>query len=144
VASSNIIEPFRNFNFKVDIDGCGEGHFVYCSGVRASVRDIEYREQGAQEYVHHLPGRITYQPMSLKWGVFQGDELWDWFQNIINRNYERRNVTLRILKQDGTDGFRWNLYDAWISEWGGEPLDMQGNEVAIASMSIVYNRVERA
>ena len=28
----------------MDIDGCGEGHFVYCSGVRASVRDIEYRE----------------------------------------------------------------------------------------------------
>lgn len=142
--ASNIVEPFRNFNFIVEIDQWTEGHFVYCSGVQASVRDIEYREHGGPEHVHHLPGRTTYQPMKFKWGVFEGQELWDWFQNIVNRNFERRNITLRMLKNDGqTVGFRWNLYDAWICEWGGEPLDALGNEVAVHSMSIVYDRVDR-
>ena len=37
----------------------------------------------------------------------------------------------------------WNLLNAWVSEWRGAPLDALGREIAIESMTLVFDSLER-
>ena len=39
-------DPYRNFNFVVEIDGITQAGFSDCSGFGASTDPIEYREGG--------------------------------------------------------------------------------------------------
>ncbi len=42
------------------------------------------------------------------------------------------------------EALRWNLIDAWPSEWQGASLDASGRELAIESMTLVFEGLERA
>ena len=41
------IDPYRAYNFKLQIQGVTEGHFTQCSGLEIEVQPIRYREGGA-------------------------------------------------------------------------------------------------
>jgi phage tail-like protein len=58
---------------------------------------------------------------------------------------ERRNVSIVMLQPDGsTEAMRWNLFDCWPSEWVSAALDASGNTLAIESMTLVFESLERA
>jgi phage tail-like protein len=57
---------------------------------------------------------------------------------------ERRNISIVLVDSDGvTEAMRWNLINAWISEWRGAVLNASAHEVAIESMTIVFETLER-
>ena len=58
---------------------------------------------------------------------------------------DRRNVSILMLGTDGiTEVLRWDLINAWPSEWRGAPLDALAREVAIESVTLVYESLARA
>ena len=61
-------DPYRNYNFRVELDGLIVGSFAECSGLSATTETIEYRE-GGDYTVHKLPGKTTYGDITLKWGA---------------------------------------------------------------------------
>jgi phage tail-like protein len=57
---------------------------------------------------------------------------------------ERRNISIVLVDSDGvTEAMRWNLINAWVSEWRGAVLNASTHEVAIESMTIVFETLER-
>ena len=57
---------------------------------------------------------------------------------------ERRNISIVLVDSDGvTEAMRWNLINAWVSEWQGAVLNASAHEVAIESMTIVFETLER-
>ena len=137
-------DPYRAFNFTLLIEGVESGHFVECSGLGAEVDVIAYREGGANQQIRHMPGQVRFQPLELRYGLSQSRELWDWFGQTLNGETEKRNISVVMFQNDGrTEAFRWNLYSAWISGWKAAQLDASADEVAIDSMTIVYDRLER-
>lgn len=137
-------EPYRAFNFTLLIEGVESGHFVECSGLGAEVDVIAYREGGANQQIRHLPGQVRFQPLELHYGLSRSRELWDWFTRTLSGEAERRNVSVVMFENDGhTEAFRWNLFNAWVSRWKAARLDASVGEVAIDSMTIVYDRLER-
>ena len=44
MASGDRVDPFRNFNFRVEIDGITQAGFAECSGFGSSNDPLEYRE----------------------------------------------------------------------------------------------------
>jgi phage tail-like protein len=137
-------DPYRAYNFKLQIQGVTEGHFTECSGLNARVRSIAYREAGT-EIVRKLPGPVEYGDITLRYGLTRSAELWNWFMNVVKGKLERKNISIIMLDNDGvTTAMQWNLVDAWPSGWDGASFNAQGQEAAIESLTITFETLERA
>jgi phage tail-like protein len=138
-------DPYRSYNFKLEIGGVAEGHFTECSGLSVKIESIPYREVGNHQLVRHIPGPVDYTAVTLKYGVTKSRELWDWIMKAAEGNVQRRNVSLVILDSQGdSEVMRWNLVDAWPSEWQGAAMNASDKTLAIETLTIVYDRLERA
>ena len=138
-------DPYRSYNFKLEIGGVAEGHFTECSGLSVKVESIAYREAGNHQLVHHIPGPVDYAAVTLKYGVTKSRELWDWVMKAAEGNVQRKNVSVLLLDSQGdNEVMRWNLQDAWPSEWKGATLSASEKALAIESLTLVYDRLERA
>ncbi|MEM7113187.1 MAG: phage tail protein [Chloroflexota bacterium] len=142
---ANGIDPYRAYNFKLDISGLTEGHFTECSGLGVKVTPIKYREGGNNQVVRHIPGPVEYASVTLSYGLTSSRELWDWMLTAVQGRVERKNVSILMLDSEGSNEvMRWNLNDAWPSEWRGAPLDAMSREIAIESLTLVFDTLERA
>lgn len=138
-------DPYRSYNFKVTVQGVGDGHFTECSGLAMKVQSIPYREAGAGPVIHRLPGQIEHGEVTLRYGLTASSELWQWFLSAVQGAVQRRSASIIMLADDGTtEVMRWNLINAWVTEWRGALLDALGREAAIESMTLVFENLERA
>lgn len=138
-------DPYRSYNFKLELNGRAEGHFTECSGLSVKIESIPYREAGNQQVIRHIPGPVEYAAVTLKYGVTTSRELWDWLMKTAEGNVERRNVSILLLDSRGeNEVMRWNLVDAWPSEWQGAALNASDKALAIESLTLVYDKLERA
>src|SRR5512138_2596825 len=131
-ATVQFAEPYRSYNFRLDINGVTQGHFTECSGPGVKVEALSYREACNNQIVHRLPCRVPYADVTLKYGLSSSRELFDWLLNAVNGNVTRQNVTVTMLDSTGAaDVMHWDLINAWPAEWHGALLDALGHEVAI-------------
>jgi phage tail-like protein len=57
----------------------------------------------------------------------------------------RKNVSILLLDSDGVaEVMRWDLVNAWIAEWRGSVLNAMQREVAIESLTLVFETLQRA
>lgn len=138
------VDPYRNFNFLVEIDGISQGRFSECSGFGASNDPIEYREGGENRTVRKLPGMTKYPNIVLKWGLTDSDELYKWWKNIMNGKVDRRNGSIILLDTEGNEKVRWNFFNAWPAKWDGPDFNAKGNDVAIETLELANEGTERA
>jgi phage tail-like protein len=137
-------DPYRAYNFKLEVQGVTQGHFTDCSGMSISVQPIRYREGGTNQVVRVLPGPVEYGDITLRYGLTSSVELWNWFLSAVKGKVERKNVSILLLDSDGaTEIMRWNLINAWPSQWAGTVLDAMSREVAIESLTLVYETLDR-
>ncbi len=139
------IDPYRAYNFKLLIEGVTEGHFTECNGLGIKVDAIKYREAGNSQVVRRIPGQVEYADVTLRYGLTTSVDLWKWFMTGVNGNVQRKNISILMLDSEGaTEVMRWDLIDAWPSEWRGAILDALTHEVAIESLTLVFETMERA
>lgn len=139
------VDPYRAYNFRLEIQGLTEGSFAEASGLEVRVASIRYREGGAGGTIRQVPGPVEYGDVVLRYGLTSSRQLWDWMMTVVTGNVERKNVSILMLDSDGvTEVVRWNLINAWPSEWRGAPLDALNKEVAIESLTLVFESLERA
>lgn len=137
-------DPYRVYNFEVQVHGVTEGHFTHCTGLGVSVEPIAYREAGANQIVRQLPGRVEYSEVTLRYGVTSSEDFWKWMKDTASGKIDRRNVSILLRDTEGgRELTRWNLIEAWPSAWRGAPLDALANDVAIESLTLVYESLER-
>ena len=137
-------ELLRGYNFRMDINGVSEGRFTACDGLEVQVNALRYREGGAGPVVRRLPGPVSYGDVTLRYGLTTSRELWNWFMESVNGTPTRKNVSIIMTGPDGiTEVFRWNLVDAWPSAWRGSALDALGQMVAIESVTLVFESINR-
>ena len=139
------VDPFRAYNFKLLIQGVTAGHFTECTGLGIRVEAIRYREAGSTGVVHRIPGRVEYGDVTLSYGLTQSHELFDWFMTAVNGAPQRKNVSILMMDSGGVaEVMRWDLINAWPSAWRGAPLDALGQEIAIESITLVFESLQRA
>jgi phage tail-like protein len=137
-------DPYRLYNFKLEINGITEGHFTECSGLDIKIETITYREAGSKTGLRHIPGPVDFGSVTLKYGLTNSTKLWDWMVKGANGDVQRRNVSIVMLDSTGTtELMRWNLYDAWPCEWHGSPLNAAEKGIALESLVITYDNVDR-
>jgi phage tail-like protein len=138
-------DPFRAYNFKLEIQGVTAGHFTACTGLGIRVDAIKYREAGNTAVVHRIPGQVEYGDVTLSYGLTETRELFDWFMTAVHGSPQRKNVSVLMLDSTGvTEVTRWDLINAWPAAWRGAPLDALGQEIAIESITLVFESLQRA
>ncbi|HSJ00988.1 MAG: phage tail protein [Verrucomicrobium sp.] len=144
-AAAAVMDPYRSYNFRLDIQGVTKGYFTECTGLGIKVQSIAYREAGSGQVVRRLPGPVDYSSVTLKYGLVDATELWDWFMSGVRGNVQRKHLSVVMFKdeQDGKPGVQWDLVNAWVSEWNGAPLDALGREAAVETMTLVFESLER-
>jgi phage tail-like protein len=138
-------DPYRSYNFKLQIQGVTAGHFTECTGLGIKVDAIRYREAGGTGVVHRIPGQVDFGDVTLSYGLTQSHELFDWFMSAVEGNPQRKNVSILMLDSAGvTEVLRWDLINAWPSAWRGAPLDALAQEIAIESITLVFESLQRS
>lgn len=140
----NLIDPYRAYNFKLLVNNVTEGHFTEVTGLGVQVERISYREAGNNAVVRAIPGRVTYPPVTLRYGLTSATDLWDWLMTAVNGEVDRRNVSVVMLDPGGTgEVLRWNLLNAWPEEWYGAPLDAMSRSLAIETLVLAHEGLQR-
>jgi phage tail-like protein len=144
MATAARIDPFRNFNFLVEIEGLAQASFIECSGLDATTEVIETREGGNNTTVSKLPGKTTYTDITLKWGVNPSLELWKWRADVISGTINRRNGSIVLYDlANKVEVARWNFFNAWPSKWDGPSLNAKGNDIAIETLVLAHEGIAR-
>ena len=138
------VDPYRNFRFLVEIEGIVQAGFSDCTGFGSNVEVVEYREGGDAATVRKLPGKVSYPDVTLKWGVTDSRDLYNWHLSAVNGQIERKNGSIILLDDRGQEKVRWNFFSAWPSKWDGPDFSAKGNDVAIDTLTVSCERVERA
>jgi phage tail-like protein len=134
-------DPYKAFNFVVEIDGIARAAFSEVSGLESETAVIEYRA-GSEGLTRKLPGLTKYANIVLRYGITQDRELWDWRKNIVAGIPDRRNGTIKLLDDQRNEVARWNFRDGWISKWQGPALNARSNDVAIETIEIAHEGLE--
>jgi phage tail-like protein len=138
-------DPYRAYNFLVEIDGITRAGFRECSGLDSSQAPIEYREgNDVPLTARKLPGLVKYSNIILKWGMTDDAELWEWHEKVTSGKVERKNLSIVLLDDAREEKARWNLNDAWPTKWTGPSFNATGTDVAIESLEIVHEGVKKA
>jgi phage tail-like protein len=85
-----------------------------------------------------------YPDVSLKWGITDSRELYDWHLKAIKGQVERKNGSIIILDDTGQEKGRWNFFNAWPSKYAGPSFNAKGNDIAIDTLTVSCERMERA
>jgi phage tail-like protein len=139
MATGDRNDPYRSFNFQLEIDNIPTGAFTECSGLTATGDAVDYREgTDLQNIVRKLPGLRKAENVVLKRGVTKDKSLWNWYNNIFAGIPDRRNVTIILLDEAHVPVIRWHAENAWINKIEGPSFKASGNEVAIESVELVH------
>jgi phage tail-like protein len=137
-------DPYKVFKFRVEIDGLTSAAFSEVSGLDSETVVIEYRTGSEPNSVRKLAGLTKYPNIVLKRGITQDVELWNWRKSVIDGNVERRNGSIVLLDDSGQEQVRWNFFNGWPCKLQGPHLNAHGNDVAIETLEISHEGLERA
>jgi phage tail-like protein len=137
-------DPLRNFRFRLEIGGIDQAGFSEVSGFDITVDPIDYREGTDPTHVRKQSGLTKYGNVTLKWGITDSMELYQWHRDVVNGKIERQNVAIVLMDEAGAESVgRWEIVEAWPSKYDPMDLNAKGNDVAIETLELVNEGVTR-
>ena len=79
----------------------------------------------------------------MKWGLTDSRELYDWYRDVVNGKIKRRSGSIVLIDLEGKEKVRWNFFEAWPTKWDGPDFSAKGTDVAIETLELVTEKVER-
>lgn len=131
--------PLPIFHFQVNWGGTRIG-FSEVSGLDMQVEVIEYREGSSPVYSKQkMPGIQKYSNITLKRGIFQGDnEFFNWLNTVKLHTIERRDLTISLMNENHEPVMTWKVRSAWPVKVQSSDLKADANEVAIESIELAH------
>jgi phage tail-like protein len=140
-------DPFRGYNFKLEIDGISRNGFRECSGLDASTDSVDYREGTEKGNIaRKLSGLNKYSNITLKGGITDDHSLWDWRKQVIEGKMSnvRKNGSIVLMNEAGEEQLRWNFVNGWPTKWTGPSFNATASEIAVETLEIVHEGVTKA
>lgn len=142
MVTGNRNDPYSAFNFLVEIDGVTVAGFSECSGLSTETDVVEYRNGNEDITVRKLPGMKKFMNITLKRGLTDSTELWDWRKRVMDGQSERQSGSIVLLNESRQEALRWNFREGWPSKWEGPTFNSQNNETAIETLEIAVESLE--
>jgi phage tail-like protein len=134
-------DPYLSSRFLVEITGLVVGGFSEVSGLQAETEFEEIKEGGVNDYIHKLPKITKYPNLTLKRGITNSTDLWQWHQDVINGRIVRKSGSIILMDSEGNEKWRWNFIDAYPTKWTGPDLKADGSNVAIEALELAHNGI---
>lgn len=132
-------DPAVSVFYAVTIDGHDIGSFMSCEGLAFEV-EIEKREEGGNnDFVHQLPGRITYPNIKFTRPVNQDSQkLMDWFAKM-RFPIKRTQAEIQAMRSDGKVVAKYSLAGVIPVKWSGPTLKADGPQVATETFEVAHH-----
>jgi phage tail-like protein len=135
-------DPYRSYQFAVEIDGMTVAGFSEASGLAAKREIVEYRNgNDVPSHARKLTGRDSYDNITLKRGFTNDATLWRWFASLSAGADDRRTVTITLHNEARSPVLSWMAENAWIVSLMGPGFNALGNEVAIESLELAVEMI---
>jgi phage tail-like protein len=146
-------DPYRNFQFEVEIGGFTRAGFAKVSGLKRTTDVTEYREGGDNATPRKLPGQTKYENITLERGESYDNDFVTWCLDIFKldgvdganppaENF-RKNVTIYLKDKAGKRVKKWKVTKAWPCEEGVGDLDAGSNDVLTGTLVLCHEGYER-
>jgi phage tail-like protein len=111
----------------------------------ATIEPIEYRDGNEPNPAtpRKLPGVVKYGNISLKWGITDAMDLYNWHRAVSEGTVERKTVSIIVVDEEGNDKSRWEFSEAWPTKYDAPELVAKGNDVSIETLEIVHEGMKR-
>jgi phage tail-like protein len=140
-------DPLLSFNFGLELQGALAGLFTEIGGVGSENEIIEHKvvDEKGHEFVQKIPGRLKFTDITLKRGVTDKMDVWDWRRNVEEGKMKdaRKNGSIVMYDRDYKALARWNFTNGWPSKVSGPNFKADSNEFAIEEMTIVHEGIIR-
>ncbi len=137
------VYPFMSFEFRIEIEGIVSAQASEVTGLSMETETELYEEGGVNDFVHLLPKRTKYQHIILKRGITDKDEMWNWYQDVVNGKFKRKSGAIILMDVTGDDKWRWNFIDAYPVKWTGPELRADSNTVAFESIELAHHGIQK-
>jgi phage tail-like protein len=145
-------DPYLNFKFRVKWDGAYIAGLSKCSALKKTTEVVDWREGGDPSHGRKLPGKTSFDPITLEKGVTHDSAFEDW-ANLVNnfqgdagmslKNF-RKEVVIDVCNLQGIPVLSYVVHRAWVSEYIALPeLDAVGHGVAIQTVILQNEGWER-
>jgi phage tail-like protein len=133
---TNTITPVSIFVVKVaDIDTIGM--FTRCSGLELQIDVLQYAEGGNNEFVHQLPGQLSYPNLELTRGLTDQDAIFKWF-SATRTQAQLKEVTITFQNQMQQPIRTFTFADAYPVRWSGPTAQAGTATVALETLEIAH------
>ena len=135
-------DPFRSFRFRVEIDGINQAGFTDVTLPDSSVDPVEYRE-GTDKYTRKLAGFWKEGNVSLKWGITDSTQLYDWYKSCKEGNVQRKNVAVKLMDENDKEVASWTFDNAWPIKYKAPDFSAKTHDVGIENLELVHEGMKR-
>lgn len=147
IAHAQRIDPYRNFKFRVKWEGRYVAGVSRISALKRTTEVIEARDGNDPGRTRKLPGRTTYEAITLERGVSHDAEFEKWSDEVANGGSGpgggtagtniRKDIVIELYNEAGQLALAYKVYRCWVSEYQALPdLDANANAVVIEHIKL--------
>jgi len=138
-------DPYRNFRFKVEIDGIQTASFAEATIPDTTTDSVDYREGTDLPFQKKLSGLTKFGNITLKKGLTDSLDLYQWRKTVEDTGAikARKNISLVLIDEEGNDKARWDIVEAWPTKYSPSGFSAKANEVVIETLEIVHEGIKR-
>ena len=141
------MDPLVGFHFALEVQDQIKGYFTECAGIGSENEIVTHSvvtEKGV-EVVLKIPGRLKWGDITLKRGITDSMDLWEWRKMIEDGKVKdaRRNGSITMFDQELEARARWEFKNAWPSKVSGPSPKAEGNEIVVEEITLVHEYIER-
>ena len=139
-------DPYRNFKFQIKWDGNTVAGLSKCSALKKTTEVVDWREGGDASTSRKLPGKTSYEPITLEAGVTHDPAFEEWANKVNSyegdasmslKDFRKDPVVIDVLNLQGKVALSYTVHRCWVSEYQALPeLDAAGNAVMIQTIKL--------
>ncbi len=142
------IYPLPSYSFNVEVEGATIG-FKDVTGLTITYNTVTYKESptgdgAAGPRVMHMPGQRSPSTVTLSKGVMRSGSVavfFDWMRGIQNNLVEKKDITIRLIDEEGKPVISWLLRNAFPTTYTAPTFDADSDAVAMESMQLTCDVV---
>jgi phage tail-like protein len=138
-------DPYRNYRFRVEIDGIQVAGFADATIADTTVDSVDYREGADPPYQRKLSGLVKYGNITLKKGLTDSMDLYNWQKQVVQSGASgnRKNLSLILIDEAGQDKAQWDVVEAWPTKYDPSDFSAKGNDVMVETLELVHEGITR-
>lgn len=133
--------PYNSFRFQVEIEGIIHAFFSEVSGLQYQTETELYEEGGVNDYVHILPKKTKYQNITLKRGITDDHQLWEWHREVMSGHFKRKSGAIILVNDNNEPKWRWDFLHAFPVKWAGPEFKAESSAIAFESIELAHEGI---